>query len=34
MIPNEPPSMVSLLDGVKRVEGVQLWNLLTDNLHT
>ena len=33
MVPIEPPTLLSLLDGVKHVKGVQLWAFLIDQLH-
>ena len=33
MVPNEPPTLLSLLDNVKHVEGVHVWHLLIDEIH-
>ena len=33
MFPNELPTLVSVLDNVKHIEGAHLWHLLIDELH-
>ena len=33
VLPNEPPTLLTLLVSVKHVEGVHLWQLLIDVIH-
>ena len=33
MVPNESPTLLSMLDNVKHVGGLPLWHLLIDEIH-